>query len=157
MTFAIVRVTVVSKGYTTQGGARKQAEITWLYFWSYIEFAIGMLSTKAIAQTMSNMLFSFDRCLPSFLPQPIRPKEQKNRRRRSSEERIHPARRIRSVEDESDVGQSQVLPAVTFREHEIEFRCYEMWDDFRRLKRAIASTECFSQRPWAAGGQPVWS
>ncbi|PVH96015.1 hypothetical protein DM02DRAFT_675103 [Periconia macrospinosa] len=44
MTFAIVRVTVVSKGYTTtQQGGRHQAEITWLYFWSFIEFAVAVI------------------------------------------------------------------------------------------------------------------
>jgi hypothetical protein len=49
MTFAIVRVTVVSEGYTTtQQGGRQQAEITWLYFWSFIEFAVGMCSLSHI-------------------------------------------------------------------------------------------------------------
>ncbi|KAF2647119.1 hypothetical protein K491DRAFT_551099, partial [Lophiostoma macrostomum CBS 122681] len=44
MTFAIIRVTVVSKGYTTtQQGARHQAELSWLYFWSFVEFAIAVL------------------------------------------------------------------------------------------------------------------
>jgi hypothetical protein len=44
MAIAVVRVTVVSSGYTTtHGGARQQAEITWLYFWSFIEFAIAVM------------------------------------------------------------------------------------------------------------------
>lgn len=39
--FAIVRVTVVSRGYTT---THHQAEISWLYFWSFMEFSIGVSS-----------------------------------------------------------------------------------------------------------------
>jgi hypothetical protein len=38
MVIAIIRVTVVGKGYV---GGNKQAEITWLYFWTFIEFAAG--------------------------------------------------------------------------------------------------------------------
>jgi hypothetical protein len=43
MTFSIVRVTVVSKGYAiTQRGAPQQAEMMlWLCFWSFVEVAVG--------------------------------------------------------------------------------------------------------------------
>ncbi|KAF2806679.1 uncharacterized protein BDZ99DRAFT_448126 [Mytilinidion resinicola] len=40
MVIAIVRVTVVSKGYVV---GHRQAEISWLYFWSFTEFAVAIL------------------------------------------------------------------------------------------------------------------
>ncbi|KAF1969836.1 hypothetical protein BU23DRAFT_571151 [Bimuria novae-zelandiae CBS 107.79] len=43
MIFAIVRVTVVSQGYTT---SHYQAEISWLCFWSFMEFSIAFAAGK---------------------------------------------------------------------------------------------------------------
>jgi hypothetical protein len=67
MTFAIVRVTVVSEGYTTtQQGGHQQAEISWLYFWSFIEFAVGMCSYHHIYKHVLNHIAVIVASLASF-------------------------------------------------------------------------------------------
>lgn len=43
ITISIVRVVAVSKGYV---GGKRQAEITWVAFWSFTEFAVGTYLTN---------------------------------------------------------------------------------------------------------------
>jgi hypothetical protein len=98
--FAIVRVTVVSKGYTT---SHHQAEISWLYFWSFMEFSVGKCISSSGNSRRDAKMLSCDCGMLSFISRTVHPKEPRVGSRGSSKARDHSARSIK-FKNQSNVG-----------------------------------------------------